>query len=381
MSNHTCPEEADLLPLTTGEAVPAPIQDHLQDCPTCRERLKQLQEEVSSLRQIMRDSVESGVYLPARGEEAGLSGTITAKRPANIGQYLIAGLLDDSETTLVYRALHPLVHKELVIKLGRQAAGEDAAGHKALLEEGKLLAQLEHPHLVRVHDLNFQDRRPFLVLEYIGGSDLKQYVEEERPDPVRAAALVAKLARGLAEVHRKGLVHQEINPGNIRMDDKGEPRLDFGLATLRQRWTGDENQPPETTLTFMAPEQARGEKDRIGPHSDLFGLGSVLYFLLTGKAPFEGKDAFDSLDRLRHAVYDREALRTPAIPLRLEAICARALAADTADRYATAEELADDLERFVRHPQGYRLWVVMLVVLLLAAGAAGVIYLVLTAGD
>jgi serine/threonine-protein kinase len=388
MTDHTCPDEAALLPLTIGEPVPATVEDHLRGCPMCRERVKQLQEEVSSLRQVMRDSVKSGAYRPAAlplPEEDGdaapaeTQGVVaSSRRPANIGKYFIAGLLDTAETTLVYRALHPMVHKELIIKLGRQAPADDPALSRSLLDKGKALAQLEHPHLVRVHDLNFHERRPFLVLEYVGDSSLKQLVEDGLPGPVKAAALVAKVTRGLAEVHRKGLVHQEINPANIRLDDHGEPRLDFGLATLHERWIGDENQPAEVALTFMAPEQARGEKQQVGPRSDLFGLGSVLFFLLTGKAPFEGKDAFDSLDRLRRVDYAQDALHSSAIPRRLQAICIRALAADPSDRYATADEMAADLEHFVRHPRGYRVWVVVLAIVLVVAVGAGVAYWLLT---
>jgi tRNA A-37 threonylcarbamoyl transferase component Bud32 len=392
MSEPTCPDEADLLAMATGESPPAAVADHLKDCATCRERLKQLQGEITSLRKAVsggRSSILTPPAAPVReaggpgeaGAEApaGSLSTIlrAGRRPAHVGKYFVAGLLDDGETTLVYRALHPTVNKELVIKLGRQAAADDPARNKALLEEGKQLAQLEHPHLVRVFDLNFQERRPFLVLEYVGGSGLKQYAEEARPTPVQAAALVAKLARGLAEVHRAGLVHGEINPGNVRVADAGQPRLEFGLATLHQRWTGDEGQPADSILTYMAPEQARGEREHLGPRSDLFGLGSILYFLLTGKAPFAGKDAFESLERLRRVDYDREALRAPAIPRRLQAICARALDPDPAARYASAEELADALERFVRHPHGYRAWLIVAAALVLAGVVGGILYLLL----
>jgi hypothetical protein len=383
MTDTTCPDEADLLPLTTGEQAAGPVQEHVRECPACRARIKQLQGEITNLRRIRRDSQQTSVIQPppapaadsgaAAGDEPStVSLTGRSRRPAHVGKYFIAGLLDEAQTALVYRALHPTLNKELVIKLGRQEKASPAE-HKQLLEEGKRLAQLDHPHLVRVYDLDFHQERPFLVMEYVGGSGLKQLMEEKRPTAVEAAGLVARLARGLAEVHRQGLVHGEINPGNVLIDDAGQPRLDFGLACLH-RPTGGEG-AAEPVVAGTAPGQVRGTPDSAGPRGDLFGLGRVLYFLLTGKDPFE------TADHLRRGDWDREALRSAGVPGRLQAICARALAADPAERYAGAAEMAGDLERLVRHPNGLRGVALLALAALGAAVGAGLLYWLLRGGN
>jgi hypothetical protein len=385
MSEPPCPDEAELLPLVTGEAVAPAVQQHLDGCPACRERLRQLQGEITSLRRVQSDSGEgyatvqpTGAATPAGGAAAEVEGTPalsrSSRRPANVGKYFIAGLLDEGETTSTYRALHATLNKELLIKLGRQAAGPDPARHKALLEEGKRLAQIEHPNLVRVFDLDFHKDRPYLVMEHVRGTSLKHWAPEAQPTPDQAAALVARLARGLAEVHRRGLVHREVHPGNVLVGEDGEPRLAFGLASLHQQRPDTDPQPAGSLLTYMAPEQARGDKEHITPRSDTFALACVLYYLLAGKGPFEGKDPFDSLERVRTVDLDWDALRAKGVPRRLEAICARAMAADPADRYPSADAFAADLERFAKHPRGLSPGVLIAFVVLVLAAAAGVAY-------
>jgi serine/threonine protein kinase len=268
------------------------------------------------------------------------------------------------------------LNKELVIKLGRQWGEQNPEEQKALVEEGKVLAQLDHPHLVRVYDLDFHKNRPFLVMDQVRGPTLREYMEKERLDLVRAAALVAKLALALAEVHRRGILHQDINPRHVLIDEAGEPWLDFGLSVLRQGWAGEGVGSQSSVLTFMSPEQARGDRERVSARSDIFALGSVLYFLLTGMAPFEGKDPFESLERLRRVEVDLSPLRAAGVPRRLEVVCRKALEAEPAARYATADQLAADLEAFVRNPRGLsRLVIWVVTALLLIAGAVGLYFL------
>src|SRR5262249_39835795 len=160
-----------------------------------------------------------------------------------------------------------------------------------LVAEGRLLAELDHPNLARVYDLDFHQDRAFLVMEYVRGRSLDQYAKQEPLTPPRAAGLVAQGARALALLHRRGVLHLDIKPRNIVMDEAGRPRLiDFGLARLRHAWAAERDEADQIggTVPYMAPEQARGQSAGLGPRSDVFGLGATLYFLLVGRAPFAG---------------------------------------------------------------------------------------------
>jgi len=236
-----------------------------------------------------------------------------------------------------------------VLKLSRRRVRAD--NQSGLVEEGRLLVDLEHPNLVRIYDLDFHEDRPFLVMEYVHGRNLEQYPGEEPVTQRRAAALVAKLSKVMAVAHRHGVTHCDIKPKNILIDKLGEPRLiDFGMARLRHAWSDRALSSVGGTYAYMAPEQARLEIDRIGPRSDIFALGGVLYFLLTGQAPFVGQTGDEVWDRARRCDFDAGTLRAAKVPRRLERICLKAMAAEPAGRYATAEALAKALESYLRRP-------------------------------
>ena len=156
--------------------------------------------------------------------------------------------------------------------------------------------------------------------------------------------------------HAWGITHQDLKPKNIVIDEAGRPRiLDFGLATFRHAWSESTAEPGTISGTpeYMPPEQAAGQTSLIGPRSDVFALGGVLYFLLVGRAPFHGKDILDTLAKARACDFDSAALRKREIPAALARICLHAMQADPQARYQTAEAMADDLERFLARPEGF----------------------------
>src|SRR5439155_1826266 len=144
--------------------------------------------------------------------------------PTAIGKYLVLGPLDRGGQAQVFRAIHPTLHKEVVIKLSRQIVGAGAADRDHLLAEGRLLAELDHSHLARVYDLDVYEDRAFLVMEYVRGRTLEQYARQEKPSPRQAVLLVARVARALAVAHRRGVTHRDVKPKNIVIDEGGEPR-------------------------------------------------------------------------------------------------------------------------------------------------------------
>ncbi len=383
-STVTCPDESELLKIAMDEPIAPTIREHVDGCAKCCSAVARFRAEVASL----VGGPHSGTGSPSTKPDTNLSGeteppdrssTVSWKSeggaratdseplgpddnaaareralgpgplPDAIGRYKVVGRLGTGGEAEVYRVVHIKLGNDLVLKLSHRRVGTDR--HSGLVEEGRLLVDLEHPNLVRIYDLDFHDDRPFLVMEYVHGRNLEQYSVEEPVAPRRAAVLVAKLADVMAVAHRHGIIHCDIKPGNILIDKSGEPRLiDFGMARMRHAWSDGAQSPVGGTLSYMAPEQARLETDRIGPRTDIFALGGVLYFLLTGHAPFAGETQQEVWDRARRCDFDKGALRTAKVPRALERICLKAMAVEPASRYATTEALAKALESYLRRP-------------------------------
>jgi eukaryotic-like serine/threonine-protein kinase len=337
--------EGDLLPVALGQPPTGELQAHLAVCTTCKGRLQHLQRESAALRQAARDPYGTVSALPADAAPAD-------RVPACIGKYLVVGRLGRGAQATAYRAVHPSLPRELAIKLAHNPVSTGSEEADLLVREGRHLAQLDHPNIARVHDLDFHDGRPFLVMEYHGGVNLERHVAEHPLRPRAAAELLIPLARALAAAHRLGIVHQDVKPGNILIAPSGKPfLLDFGLARMVDAYSAADEQPSGGTVAYMSPEQARGDTARTGPASDIFALGAVLYFLLTGQAPFRARDWLEAMRRAAGCDFDRSALRRPGIPRRLAVICLRAMAPDPAERYPSADDLAADLRRYLRQPR------------------------------
>jgi serine/threonine protein kinase len=296
-----------------------------------------------------------------------------------IGRYPIVALLEQGGQATVYRAIHPTLQRDVVIKLGRPTALASPHQRERLQREGQILAALDHPNLARVYDLDFHAGRVFLVLEYIRGQNLGQCASSLSLSPLQASQLVARVASAVAVAHRHGILHLDINPNNILVDEAGEPRLiDFGLAS----WCRDLGQTDEPariigTPEFMAPEQARGETRLLGAGTDVFALGGLLYYLLTGRPPFMGGQREEVLTRARGCAVDHSALVRADIPSALRRICQRALTPTPEERYRRVDDLAVALKAFAQPPRWprrlARLSVLMLLLLTatLAAWLAG----------
>jgi tRNA A-37 threonylcarbamoyl transferase component Bud32 len=285
-------------------------------------------------------------YLPASPEGNADRG------PGTIGKYFIVGPLGQGAQATAYRALHPELHKEVVVKYAKnETSGESTHARTLLLQEGRALARLNHPHIARICDLDFHEGRPFLVMEYHAGVNLEQFVAHRKLSPRQTAALLVPLAQALGAAHRLGIVHQDVKPANILIDESSKPfLLDFGLARLTDAWSAGSEQPNGGTLAYMAPEKARGHQDRVGPSSDIFSLGAVLYFLLTANPPFAAADPHEARKQAGRCDFDRAALRRKGVPRPLAAICLRAMDPEPERRYVSADEMAADLERFQRRP-------------------------------
>jgi serine/threonine-protein kinase len=227
---------------------------------------------------------------------------------------------------------------------------DGAAAHSWLRQrkfhEAQVMASLDHPNIVSIHEVGGWLGRPYLLLELVEGGNLAGRLDGT-PWPARQAAeLVEKTALGLHRIHQQGLVHRDVTPGHILLTEQGEPKLvGFGLArAVGEFQRGIIVGTPE----YLAPEVASDQADQIGPASDTFALGAVLYELLAGRPPFKADSPLQTLVRVVNDEPVPPSRLQPQMPADLEAICLTSLAKDPGRRYATAEALAEDLLRFMK---------------------------------
>ncbi|MBY0524594.1 MAG: serine/threonine protein kinase [Gemmataceae bacterium] len=215
--------------------------------------------------------------------------------------------------------------------------------------EAKTMAKLHHPNIVRIHETGQVAGQHYFVMEYIAGSSLAERARAGTVSPEKAARYVCTIARAVAHLHAQGIVHRDLKPSNILLDENDEPYVtDFGLVKM----LGAGSQATTTgailgTPAYMAPEQAAGQSEKVGPLSDVYSLGAILYDLVTGRPPFQETNPLDTLVQVIEGEPTRPCWVNPAIPPKLEMICLKCLEKAPEDRYASAAGVADDLERFL----------------------------------
>lgn len=258
--------------------------------------------------------------------------------PSAIGRYLVLETVGSGGQATVFLGVHPTLGREVVIKRLRDAS--DGGGR--LREEGRVLATLDHPNLAKVYDLDMADGRAFMVMESIRGRNLAEIRKHAAVPIADVRRWMAEIARATEHAHRRGVLHLDIKPRNVMVEDSGRAVLiDFGMARVERGLDpaalGD---AVSGTLAYMSPEQARGENEQVGPASDVYALGGVLYFLLTGLDPIRGADATERLAKAARGDWDRDRLRQANAPSELIAACERALNPDRRLRFPSAAAFA-----------------------------------------
>ena len=267
--------------------------------------------------------------------------------PQRIGRYRIEKLLGKGGFGVVYLAQDEQLGRLVAVKVphaNRVAHPEDA---DLYLTEARTAAALEHPHIVPVHDVGSTADFPFFaVSKYVEGNDLATRLKASQLSCQQAVELLATVAEALHYAHKKGVVHRDVKPGNILIDSNGSPHLvDFGLA-LREENVGKVPRYAGTPA-YMSPEQARGEGHRVDGRSDIFSLGVILYELLVGRPPFRGETPVEILEQITTQEVRPPRQYDDTIPKELERICLKALSKRATDRFATANDFADDLRHFL----------------------------------
>jgi predicted Ser/Thr protein kinase len=308
-----------------------------------------------------RDTQDGQLTLPfeERGEEA-------PTFHENFGNYHLEAELGRGGMGVVYRARQKDLRRCVALKmiLGGPLASKEMI-HR-FQDEARAAACLNHPNIVAIYDAGQHNGQPYFAMQYIPGPSLAKALRQGAMSPETGARLVQTVARAVQHLHDNGIVHRDLKPSNILLDNQGQPYVtDFGLVKLL---TGDSQRTSTGVIvgtpSYMAPEQASGRSRTVGPLSDIYSLGAILYEILTGKTPFQGETPLDTLVQVLESDPVAPRKVRPNIPVELEAICLRCLEKDPQQRYASADQLAQDLERFLKGEDvelrrisgGQRLW-------------------------
>ncbi len=261
------------------------------------------------------------------------------------GRYLLQDRIGGGGMAWVWRAEDTLLHRPVAIKVLREEFAGDEAFVRRFGQEAQAAASLVHPNVVHVYDVGQEQGTHYIVMELVEGETLKETIQRQGPMPVgRALQVAAAVARALQAAHKKGIVHRDIKPQNILLTPEGEVKVaDFGIARAATGTTIVHTNTIIGSAHYFAPEQARGGFTDV--KSDLYSVGAVLYEMLAGQPPFEG--ATPVAVALKHLQEEPVALRRrrPEVPRSVEAIVARLLAKDPAERYQSADALLGDLRR------------------------------------
>jgi WD40 repeat protein/tRNA A-37 threonylcarbamoyl transferase component Bud32 len=378
----TCPTPDQLRRLLAdqlGEVQENFIEDHIEECTLCQESLEQLTDAVvrfdrqPSPNEDPQEQFDVDVEFLSTLKIEPPFGVLSDKNPAGSRSF-------DTETTsgrlapdgyeilaevgrggmgIVYKARHRQLKRTVALKMvlaGAHAAPNDLDRFR---REAEAIARLQHPNIVQIFEIGEHEGRPYLVLEFVEGESLARHLNGTPQSARRSAEVVAALARTIHSAHSVGIIHRDLKPANVLLNESGTPKItDFGLA---KRLDGESAFPTLTeqilgTPSYMAPEQAvrkrfpssrPEEATGISAAVDIYGLGAILYEMLSGRPPFRADTPLETvLQVLNEEPVPPTRLR-PNVPRDLETVCLKCLEKPPQRRYASALELAEDLERFL----------------------------------
>jgi serine/threonine-protein kinase len=269
--------------------------------------------------------------------------------PPRVAGYEILSVLGRGAMGIVFKARQPGLKRLVALKMilaGAEASERDVSRFRV---EAEAVAHLQHPNIVQIYEVGEDAGRPFFSLEYIEGVSLAKRINGVPLPPRQAAELLLQLAHGIDYAHQKGIIHRDLKPANVLLTPDGVAKItDFGLAKKLEDESGQTVSGTVLgTPSYMSPEQAEGEIQKVGPLADVYSLGAVLYEMLTGRPPFRGTKMLDTLQMVRTREPVAPCELQPKVPGDLETICLKCLQKDPARRYTSAAALAEDLRRYL----------------------------------
>ena len=273
--------------------------------------------------------------------------------------YVILSELGRGGMGVVYKARQIKLNRLVALKMILAGGHAGAAELARFQNEAEAIARLQHPNIVQVHEVGEHEGKPYFSLEFCGGGSLAQKLHGTPLPPREAAALIETLARAMHAAHEHQIIHRDLKPANVLLLEDGTPKItDFGLAKKLDEAGQTQSGAIMGTPSYMAPEQAGGKTAELGPLTDVYALGAILYECLTGRPPFKAANAMDTVLQVAHDEPVPPTRLQPKTPRDLETICLKCLRKEPGKRYATAAALADELARFQRgepilaHPVG-----------------------------
>ncbi|MFO0876534.1 MAG: serine/threonine-protein kinase [Gemmataceae bacterium] len=356
----SCPTQELLARLLVDDLPPAEssgLMFHVEFCTTCQQTLERL----TSDPLIRPLATNSGLANPGSSEEtcatvaySESSRSAAGRSREEVPGYVLLDCLGRGGMGVVYKARHLRLDRIVAVKMIRSGNLASAGELSRFRTEALAAARLQHPSIVRIYEVGEAGGEPYLCMEYVEGESLDRLINGVPWPALQAARLVESLALAMDAAHLQGIIHRDLKPANIllaRSPQDAAPKItDFGLAKILQCDQGQtESGLFLGTPSYAAPEQARAQKLPIGPHTDIYSLGAILYEILTGRPPFRGASVLETIHQMLHQDPVPPRMLNPAVPQDLEAICLKCLEKSPARRYCTARSLAEDLSRWQRH--------------------------------
>jgi serine/threonine-protein kinase len=273
--------------------------------------------------------------------------------PKSIGPYSIVRVLGRGGMGIVYLAYQAKLGRTVALKMVLAGSHSSSTALDRFLAEAKAVAHLQHPNIVQIFEIGEHERLPFFSLEFVDGQSLDDKLRGKPLPPQEGAKLLVTICRAMQYAHDHGVLHRDLKPANILLSKEGVPKVtDFGLAKRLEEEAAGSGTTREGTVmgtpSYMSPEQAQGAIAKLGPATDQYSLGAMLYEFLTGRPPFVSPKPLETIMQVikKEPLAPREL--QPKVPLDLETICLKTLSKEPEKRYSSCAELADDLERYLR---------------------------------
>jgi eukaryotic-like serine/threonine-protein kinase len=267
----------------------------------------------------------------------------------SFGDYEILDVIGQGGMGVVYKARQVSLNRMVALKMIRSGFLASESDIARFHSEAQTAGKLSHPNVIQVHQVGECDGQHFFSMEFIDGTDLSQLIHHEALEPERIARYLKAIAETVQHAHEHHVIHRDLKPANIIIDVDDRPLIgDFGLAKDIDRDTGlTASGVSLGTPAYMSPEQAAGKTTELGPATDIYSLGAILYEMLTGRPPFQEESRVDLILAVIHKETIPPRTVNPAADKQLEAICLKCLNKDPKKRYTTASDLAEDIERFL----------------------------------